>query len=119
MKNGTIDGFDMKNDALVLPSVSNLIAKGYTTQAVIQNIENDGGKIESPEEAGQPSNLLNNYDLMFLPRLGFAWQASQRWGTVLRGAYGKYIYPVPIYFSLVSPSQFAPFSVPYEESYIF
>lgn len=118
MKNGTIDGFDMKNDALVLPSVSNLIAKGYTTQAVIQNIENDGGKIESPEQAGQPSNLFNNYDLMFLPRLGFAWQASQRWGTVLRGAYGKYLYPVPIYFSLVAPSQFAPFSVPYEESYI-
>ena len=40
------DGFDLKNDAVVLgASPASLIAKGYTTQAIISNIENDGGKI--------------------------------------------------------------------------
>ena len=119
MKDGTIDGFDLKNDALVLPaSTSSLIAKGYTTQAIITNIEADGGKIETPQQAGQPQNLLDNYNLNFLPRVGFAWQALHKWGTVVRGAYGRYIYPVPIYFSIVSPSQFAPFAGSYEESYL-
>jgi len=119
MKNGTIDGFDLKNDALVLPaSTSSLIAGGYTTQAIISNIEADGGKIETPQQAGQPSNLLNNYNLNFLPRVGFAWQAFGRLGTVVRGAYGRYIYPVPIYFSIVPAAQFAPFAGSYEESYI-
>ncbi len=119
MKNGTIVGFDLKNDAEVLGApVANLIAEGYTTQAIITNIGNDGGKIETAQQAGLPSALMNNYDFNFLPRFGFAWQALHKWGTVLRGAYGRYIYPVPSYFTVDQISSVAPFAANYEESYI-
>lgn len=119
MKNGTLVGFDLKNDAEVLGApVANLIAEGYTTQPIITNIENDGGKIETAQEAGLPSALANNYDFNFLPRFGFAWQVLQKWGTVLRGGYGRYIYPVPSYFTVDQITSVAPFAANYEESYI-
>jgi hypothetical protein len=119
MKNGTIVGFDLKNDAEVLGApISTLIAQGYTSQAIITNIEDDGGKIETAQQAGLPSALTNNYDFNFLPRFGFAWQPEQKWGTVLRGAYGRYIYPVPSYFTVDQISSVAPFDANFEESYI-
>jgi Carboxypeptidase regulatory-like domain len=119
MKNGTIVGFDLKNDAEVLGApVANLIAEGYTSQSIITNIEDDGGKIETAQQAGLPSALVNNYDFNFLPRFGFAWQALHKWGTVLRGAYGRYIYPVPSYFTVDQISSVAPFAANFEESYI-
>lgn len=119
VKNGTIAGFDLKNDAEVLGApAANLIAEGFTTQAIITNIENDGGKIETAQQAGQPSTLMDNYDLNLLPRVGFAWQPSGKWGTVVRGAYGRYTYPVPIYFTMKNAGQNDPFEAEYSQSYI-
>lgn len=85
--------FDLKNGAEVLGATpSTLVSEGYTTQAVITNLGNIGVKFETPAEAGMPSSLYRNYNLNFLPRLGFAYQPfGGKLGTIVRGAYGRYI----------------------------
>ncbi len=119
LKDGALTGFDFNNDAEVLGApTSTLIAKGYTTQAIVTNIQNDGGKYETPQQAGQPAALMNNYNLNFLPRAGFAWQLPGKWGTILRGAYGRYIYPMPQYFFMLSVTGATPFQGNFTESYI-
>ncbi len=85
--NGVFNTFDYKNDAQVLQvSPSELVGRGYPTQAIITNLENLGAKFETPQEAGFPSTLLNNYPWNFLPRLGAAYLPfGYRTGTVIRG----------------------------------
>ncbi|MGH9598451.1 MAG: carboxypeptidase regulatory-like domain-containing protein, partial [Terracidiphilus sp.] len=118
LKDGAMTGFDLKNDAEVLgASTASLIAKGYTTNAIIANIEADGGKYETPQQAGQPSALMNNYDLNFLPRAGFAWQLPGNWGTILRAAYGRYLYPMPQYFFMDSVTGATPFQGNFTENF--
>ena len=113
-------GFDLKNDAMVfaLP-VSTMIAKGYTTQAIINNDERDGAKFETAADAGLPANtLMKNRDLTFGPRLGFAYQLfGGMHGTVIRGGYGRYIFPIAIGSALSSISTGNPFSAQYSMSY--
>jgi hypothetical protein len=91
-KNNLISGFDLNKDAQVLGApAATLIAGGYTTQAIITNMQNIGVKFETPAEAGMPSNLFDGYE-RFLPRLGAAYQLfGGRHGTVLRGGYGMYV----------------------------
>ena len=98
VKYGAMESFDLKNHALVLASPpSEQIARGMTTQAIITNLANIGVKLETPQEAGLPPQLVDNYNLNFLPRVAFAYQPfGGKYGTVLRGGYGRYIFPIPV-----------------------
>jgi Carboxypeptidase regulatory-like domain len=96
-RGGVNDTFDLANHAIVLGApISNLISEGWTTQAIITNMENIGVKFETPQQAGLPNTLYYGNDLEFSPRASLAWQPfGNKWGTVLRGGYGRYIIPVP------------------------
>ncbi|HEX4029487.1 MAG TPA: carboxypeptidase-like regulatory domain-containing protein [Terracidiphilus sp.] len=118
-KNGMFTSFDLKNDAMVLTGTpAQFVARGFTSQAVITNLENDGVVFETPQQANLPSVLLKNYDLMFSPRVGLAYTPfGGKFGTVIRGAYGRYIYPVPTRNSIIGVVENEPFEQGYSQSY--
>jgi len=97
-KYGLMENFDLKNDAIVLTNpISYYVSQGYTTQTIVNNLETDGVKFETPSQAGFPSAGIENADLTVGPRLGLAYQPfGGRYGTVIRGGYGRYIYPIPV-----------------------
>jgi hypothetical protein len=118
-KNGLSAGFDLKNDAIVLDNpLSSYIAQGFTTQAIVTNLQNLGAQFETPAQAGVPNKLVNDYNAEFAPRLGIAYQPfGGRSGTVLRGGYGRYIYPVPVRSSTLNTVKNVPFLAAYNQSY--
>ncbi len=120
VKYGMANAFDLKNDAQVTAvPPAKLISEGFTTQAVITNLENLGVKFETPAEAGYPSALMKSYNLNFSPRLGIAYQPfGGKYGTVIRGAYGRYIYPIPARNSVKNELQNEPFEDAYSQSYM-
>ena len=115
---GAMFGFDLKNDAMVTSgSLSQLESEGLTTAAIVSNDINDDAKFETPQQAGLPPMLVNNYNLTFSPRVGLAWQPFGKAGTVLRGAVGRYIYPIPVREGYREIERANPFAVGYSESY--
>jgi hypothetical protein len=119
-RDGTLGSFDLTNDALVLAQPTSFyVSKGFTTQAIVTNLQNLGAKIETPQQAGIPNSMFFNNNFCFSPRIGVAYTPfGSRFGTVLRGGYGRYIYPVPIRNSVKITSANVPFSASYSQSYI-
>ncbi|HEY1948446.1 MAG TPA: carboxypeptidase-like regulatory domain-containing protein [Bryobacteraceae bacterium] len=112
--------FDLAHDAIVLPnSLNYYVQNGMTTQAILTNLQNLGVKFETPKQAGLPSSGFENSNFNILPRVGFAYTPSfGKWGTVIRGGYGEYIYPVPIRNSVRYLTQDYPFTASYSQSYV-
>ena len=119
VKDGVYNSFDYKNDAMVLASPpAALIAKGYTTQTIITNMANIGVVYETPQQAGMPSALMKNYPFTFSPRVGVAYQPfGGKHGTVIRGAYGRYIYPMPTRSFVKNPMGNNPLVAGYSQNY--
>jgi hypothetical protein len=111
--------FDLKNDALVLAHpLPYYIQNGLTTQALVTNLQNIGVKFETPGQAGLPASGIYNSMANFNLRLGFAYTPPfGKWGTVIRGGYGEYLYPVPIRNSVRYLTANYPFTAGYSQSY--
>ena len=118
-KYGINKSFDLKTHAVVLTNpIAYYISNGFTTQTIVTNLQNLGVVFETSSQAGYPSTNINNYDFTFGPRIGLAYQPfGGKFGTVIRGAYGRYIYPVPVRSTLKNTASGVPFTAGYSESY--
>ncbi len=92
-----ITGFDKARDAVVLPlSRDEMIRRGYTVGAIYDQFVAIGMKVETPDEAGLPSSLVNPNRRDFSPRAGVAYRLGPgAKAFVVRGGYGMYYFATP------------------------
>lgn len=111
--------FDFKNKALALPrQLDYYVQNGLTSTALLTNLRNLGVKFETMQEGGMPSRGIAGSNANFLPRFGFAYASPFGLrGTVVRGGYGEYLYPVPVRNSIRYLTASYPFTAGYSRSY--
>jgi len=111
--------FDVKNKALALPrELDYYVQNGLTTTPLLTNLRNLGVKFETLKDGGMPSRGINGANANILPRFGFAYTPSfGRRGTVIRGGYGEYVYPVPVRNSIRYLTASYPFTAAYSRSF--
>jgi len=90
-------GFDVANHAVVTGTpIAQLYKDNLTVPQIVNGLQSIGVKFETTQQARVPSSIINSQYFTFGPRLGAAYKPfDERYGLVLRGGYGTYLFPAP------------------------
>ncbi|MGA7159151.1 MAG: carboxypeptidase regulatory-like domain-containing protein [Acidobacteriaceae bacterium] len=111
-------GFDLQDHALVIANLPSQIARGATTDAVVTNLTNLGLRIQTPQQAGLPNTMVFDSNFTFGPRVGLACTLTDgKYSPVLRGGFGRYIFPIPYRNFYSAQASNSPYHASYNQSY--